>query len=137
MQAATVPEQRVRSTLVIFDKPVSFLATAKSADSRYFYEKVLRLRCLSDDPFALVFELGGTTLRIQKVESVPEVNYTVLGWEVRDIRQRVEELSGNGVHFEKFPQLPQDKLGIWCAPGGALVAWFKDPDGNTLSLTEL
>jgi len=90
-----------------------------------------------DDPFALVFDLGGTTLRIQKVELIPEVNYTVLGWEVDNIRQCVDELSGKGVKFEKISQLAQDELGIWVAPSGASVAWFKDPDGNTLSLTEL
>ena len=123
--------------MTILDKPVSFIATANSVDSRNFYETVLGLRCLSDDPFALVFDLGGTTLRIQKVESIPEVNYTVHGWEVANIRKSVDELSKKGVSFEKFEQLPQDESGIWCAPGGASVAWFKDPDGNTLSLTEL
>lgn len=118
-------------------KPVSFIATAHSADSRHFYESVLGLQCLSDDPFALVFDLGVTTLRIQKVESIPETNHTVLGWEVTNIKKSVSELTSKGVHFEKFSQLPQDKLGIWNSPSGASIAWFKDPDGNTLSLTEL
>jgi len=117
--------------------PVSFIATVNSVESRFFYETVLNLQCLSDEPFALVFDLGGYNLRIQKVDSMPEVNYTVLGWEVANIRNCVEELSKKGVQFEKFSQLPQDELGIWCSPGGASVAWFKDPDGNTLSLTEL
>jgi len=118
-------------------KPVSFIATAKPDESRRFYETVLNIKCVSNDAFALVFDLGVTTLRIQQVESVPEVNYTVLGWEVANIRKRVDELTNNGVRFEKFSQLPQDEAGIWASPGGALVAWFKDPDGNTLSLTEL
>jgi len=83
-----------------------------------------------------VFDLGATTLRIQKVESVPEVNYTVLGWEVLDIKQCVAELTQKGVQFEKFSQLPQDELGVWNSPSGASIAWFKDPDGNTLSLTQ-
>lgn len=123
--------------MTISGTPISFIATAKSDESRYFYENSLGLRCLSDDPFALVFDLGSTTLRIQKVDSIPEANFTVLGWEVPDIRKCVEELSDKGVRFEKFPQLPQDETGVWSSPAGALVAWFKDPDGNTLSLTEL
>jgi len=118
------------------DKPVSFIATIDSAKSRHFYETVMSFHCLSDDPFALVFDLGPTTLRIQKVESIPEVNYTVLGWEVASIRNRVNELGEKGVQFEKFEHLPLDESGIWSSPSGALVAWFKDPDGNTLSLTE-
>jgi len=87
--------------------PVFFIATTKAAESRHFYESILNLTCKSDDPFALVFALGASTLRIQKVEEIPDVNYTVLGWEVKDIRQTVETLTGSGVQFEKFPQLPQ------------------------------
>lgn len=121
----------------LLDKPVSFVATSKPAESRQFYETVLGLPCLSDDPFALVFDLGVSTLRIQKVELVPEVNHTVLGWEVVDIQKSVGELSKRGLRFERFPQLPQDDLGVWASPSGAMVAWFKDPDGNTLSLTEM
>jgi len=123
--------------MTYFDRPISFIATASPDESRYFYETVLSLKCLSDDPFALVFDLGGTTLRIQKVESIVQVNYTVHGWQVTNIQKCVEELSGKGARFETFSQLPQDELGVWSAPGGALVAWFKDPDGNTLSLTEV
>jgi len=121
----------------MLNSPISFIATANSTDSRNFYESVLSLKCLSDDPFALVFEIGDSTLRIQKVESVPQVNYTVLGWEVANIRSCVKALSHKGVLFETFSQLPQDELGIWCAPSGAKIVWFNDPDGNTLSLTQL
>jgi len=116
--------------------PISFIATAKPVESRHFYETALGLRCVSDDPYALVFDLGGMTLRIQKVESVPTIDYTVLGWEVAAIRDCVDELSKHGVRFETYPQLPQDKWAVWHSPSGAEVAWFKDPDGNTLSLTE-
>ncbi len=122
--------------MTILDTPISFIATVNSDESRNFYETVLSLKCLSDDPFALVFDLGASTLRIQKVESVPAVNHTVLGWKVVDIRKCVAELSARGVQFQRFSQLPQDELGVWSAPGGASVAWFNDPDGNTLSLTE-
>lgn len=121
----------------LFERPVSFIATTDSAASRAFYETVLGLMCLSDDPYALVFDLGGATLRIQKVEAVSAVNYTVLGWEVLNIRHCATELGKKGLRFKKFSALEQDDLGIWVAPGGALVAWFTDPDGNTLSLTEL
>jgi len=116
--------------------PVLFLASADPLSSRKFYESTLNFHCLSDEQFALVFDLGTTTLRIQKVTSVTEVNHTVLGWEVADIQKCINELSSKGVRFEKFAHLPQDELGVWSAPGGASVAWFKDPDGNTLSLTE-
>lgn len=116
---------------------VSFIATANPVESHYYYETVLSLKCLSQDSFALVFDLGDTTLRIQIVESIPLVSYTVLGWEVDNITKCVEELSMKGVHFETFSQLPQDELGIWRSPSGASIAWFKDPDRNTLSLTEL
>lgn len=118
-------------------KAVSFIATSNLNESRRFYEKVLGFCCLSEDPYALVFDLGGSTLRIQKVESVPEVNYTVLGWEVADIRSSVDGLSKKGLQFEGYPQLDQDDLGIWSSPSGAKVAWFSDPDGNVLSLTEM
>jgi len=120
----------------MLDRPVCFIATTRSDESRYFYETLLSLNCLSDDPFALVFDLGATTLRIQKVQSIPEVGYTVLGWQVTEIQEHVKELTDRGVRFERFSELTQNDLGIWSAPGGASVAWFKDPDGNTLSLTE-
>lgn len=118
------------------EKAVAFIATTKADESRAFYESVLNLRCLSEDPFAIVFELGSSTLRIQKVDSIPDTNYTVLGWEVNDIQEQVKQLSTKGVQFEKFSQLPQDEFGVWKSPSGASIAWFKDPDGNTLSLTE-
>lgn len=122
--------------MAITGTAVSFIATTRPVESRTFYETTLGLACVSDDPFALVFNLGATTLRIQKVESIPAVAHTVLGWEVVDIRRCIVDLSAKGVRFETFAGLPQDQLGIWHAPGGASVAWFKDPDGNTLSLTE-
>lgn len=120
-----------------FGTPVSFIATAHPNESRHFYETLLNLKCQSDDLYALVFDLGSTTLRIQKVESNPEVNHTVLGWNVDNIKQCVGELTKKGVEFEIFSSLPQDELGVWSSPSGAMIAWFKDPDGNTLSLTQL
>jgi len=121
----------------VLTKPVSFIATANSAESRDFYENKLGFELLSDDPFALVFNIGTTSLRIQKVDTVPKVNHTVLGWEVMNIKKCVSDLTVKDIEFEKFPNLPQDDHGIWLSPSGASIAWFKDPDGNILSVTEV
>jgi catechol 2,3-dioxygenase-like lactoylglutathione lyase family enzyme len=115
---------------------VAFVATAVPARAREFYEHVLGLRLVADDPFALVFDANGTTLRIAKVQELTPVPRTVLGWAVRDIAGEVTGLARQGVTFERFEGVTQDELGIWSAPGGARVAWFKDPDGNLLSLTQ-
>jgi catechol 2,3-dioxygenase-like lactoylglutathione lyase family enzyme len=119
------------------DKPVLFVATAKVERSRAFYERVLGLAFVADEPYALVFRIGRSMLRIQKVDRVPKVPYTVLGWAVRNIRSTVRRLSEAGVAFQRYDGLAQDDDGVWHSPGGALVAWFQDPDGNTLSLTQL
>ncbi len=128
--------RRYTRAVTQLDTPVSFIATAKPAASRDFYENTLGLRCVSDGPFAIVFALGPITLRVQKVDSVPDVGFTVLGWEVADVRKLVDELAAAGVRFEKYAHLTQEESGVWRAPSGASVAWFRDPDGNTLSLTE-
>lgn len=119
------------------DKPVSFIATTNPVECRHFYENILNLTCLHEDDYALVFSLGSSSLRIQKVDTIPTVNYTVLGWEVDDIRVCAAELICKGISFEQFAQLSQDSQGVWNSPSGASIAWFKDPDGNTLSLTQL
>jgi len=118
------------------ENPVLFLATANAKRSRAFYEKVLGLKFVGDDPFALVFRVGKTMLRIQKVERVHAPAYTALGWVVSDIRRAVQDLRAAGVIFQRYEGLGQDDDGIWAAPSGALVAWFQDPDGQVLSLTE-
>ena len=115
---------------------VAFAATADAPKARAFYEGTLGLRLVSDDPYALVFDANGTMLRIAKVQTVAVAPYTVVGWIVGDIATTARALAGQGVRFERFDGLPQDDLGIWSS-GAAKVAWFKDPDGNTLSLTEL
>ena len=114
---------------------MAFVATVKPDQSRDFYEKVLGLRLESDDPFAIVFDCAGTMLRVQKVERFEPHPFTALGWRVENIEEAVRDLEGQGVDFEKYPFV-DDPRGIWTAPGGARIAWFKDPDGNTLSLTE-
>ncbi|MEO8185685.1 MAG: VOC family protein [Deltaproteobacteria bacterium] len=116
---------------------VAFVATEDGEQAVAFYQKVLGLELISDDDFAVVFEAHGTTLRIQKVDSVEPHPYTALGWAVSNIADVVETLRKRGVKFERFPGMDQDKAGIWKSPSGAKVAWFKDPDGNTLSLTQM
>jgi len=116
--------------------PVLFLATANAERSRAFYERVLGLTFVADEPPALVFRVGETMLRIQKVERVHAAPYTALGWAVADIRETVRQLTDRGVTFQRYEGLNQDTEGIWPAPSGALVAWFLDPDGHVLSLTQ-
>ncbi len=114
----------------------AFVATANPRRSQAFYESTLGLRLLEDDRFALLFDSNGTPLRIQKVEKVEPPPFTGLGWQVPNIREAVAGLSKRGVAFERFSFLQQDDVGVWVAPGGTRVAWFKDPDGNLLSLAE-
>jgi catechol 2,3-dioxygenase-like lactoylglutathione lyase family enzyme len=116
---------------------VAFVATAQTEAAKHFYESVLGLSLLEDSPFALVFDSGGTMLRVQKVEQVVPAPYTVLGWQVSDIEASVRSLRAKGAVFQRYEGMSQDALGIWKSPGRAKVAWFRDPDGNTLSLTEL
>jgi catechol 2,3-dioxygenase-like lactoylglutathione lyase family enzyme len=118
------------------EKIMAFAATRDGARAREFYEKVLGLSVISDDSFAIVLDANGTMLRLQKVESFTPSPFTTLGWEVSNIRSVVTGLVERGVTFQKYPWMDQDELGIWRAPSGASVAWFRDPDGNTLSLAE-
>jgi len=115
---------------------VAFVATTDAARSRAFYEDTLALRLVSDEPHALVFDAHGTMLRVQKVAGFEPHPFTALGWDVDDIDAVVVALARKDVVCERFPGMVQDELGVWAAPSGARVAWFKDPDGNLLSLTE-
>jgi catechol 2,3-dioxygenase-like lactoylglutathione lyase family enzyme len=117
-------------------KPILFAATTDSERSLSFYRDTLGLQFISDEPFALVFNTAGTMLRVQKVEQVVPPPYTSLGWEVKDIEQAATELINKGLTFEQFPFLTQDDRGIWTTPDEAQVAWFKDPDGNLISITQ-
>ena len=114
---------------------VTFLPTRDKAKAQAFFADVLGLRFVQDDGFALVFDANGIMLRIASTPNFTPQQGTVLGWEVDDITGTVRALTAKGVHFERFGGMPQDDLGIWTAPGGAQVAWFKDPDGNLLSLS--
>jgi catechol 2,3-dioxygenase-like lactoylglutathione lyase family enzyme len=115
---------------------IGFAATRHSELATAFYRDVLGLRLIEDSPFAIVFDANGTMLRIQKVQEHVPAKHTTLGWRVDDIRSKIDELSRKGVRFERYDRLPQDERAIWRTPDGAEVAWFKDPDGNTLSLTQ-
>jgi catechol 2,3-dioxygenase-like lactoylglutathione lyase family enzyme len=117
-------------------KVVAFLATSDPARAKAFYGEVLGLRLLSEDGFAVVFDANGTTLRVAIVREVAPALYTVLGWDVGDIAATARRLSAAGVVFERYAWLQQDELGIWSAPSGAKVAWFKDLDGNVLSVSQ-
>jgi predicted enzyme related to lactoylglutathione lyase len=118
-------------------KIVCFVATAKAAAAKKFYRDVLGLSLVEDSPFAIVFAASGTTLRVQKVKNVSPAPYTALGWHVDDIQAAIKRLNKKGIECERYPGIGQDELGIWSAPSGAMVAWFKDPDGNILSLTQM
>ena len=120
----------------MLNKPILLIACADDAAALLFYRDVLELTFVADSPFALVFDVDGTELRIQKVRDLEPAQHTVLGWHVDDIEAEVERLSGRGVTFTIFDGMPQDDLGIWATPDGAKIAWFNDPDGNTLSLTQ-
>ncbi len=112
-------------------------ATKDAERAKAFYRDQLGLKLVSDVLFALVFDAGGTMLRVQRVKEVRVAQYTALGWQVPDIAAKVDDLERAGVKFERYGLPGQDEKGIWTAPGGAAkVAWFKDPDGNILSLTQ-
>ena len=115
---------------------VAVLPIKDPAKARAFYEGVLGLRFVKDDGFALVLDANGIMIRAVKMKDFTPVQYTVLGWQVAGIENVVRGLGGQGVHFEIFGFFKQDELGIWTAPNGDKVAWFKDPDGNTLSVSE-
>jgi catechol 2,3-dioxygenase-like lactoylglutathione lyase family enzyme len=115
---------------------IAFVATTDLGRARTFYEGVLGLPVTEQTDFACVFDSGGTMLRVTAAPSVARPGYTVLGWRVAGITDVVRELTAKGVVFSRFDGMNQDEDGIWTTPGGDRVAWFGDPDGNTLSLTE-
>jgi catechol 2,3-dioxygenase-like lactoylglutathione lyase family enzyme len=115
---------------------VAFVPITGADKARAFYEGVLGLKFVKDDGFAVVFDANGIMIRAAKMKEVKPAQFTILGWEVSEIEDVVRALTGKGVHFEIFGFFKQDELGIWTAPTGDKVAWFKDPDGNVLSLSQ-
>ncbi len=116
---------------------IGFVATSDPDRAKKFYRDTLGLRLVSEEmPFALVFDAHGTMLRVTIVKKVSPAGYTVLGWQVPNISAAAKALQEAGVRFERYQGMEQDDLGIWSSPGGGKVAWFKDPDGNTLSISQ-
>jgi catechol 2,3-dioxygenase-like lactoylglutathione lyase family enzyme len=119
-------------------KAGTFIITRDREVAKKFYGETLGFRLISEDPFAAVFDLNGTKLRISTLKDHVPQKHTVLGWEVNDIEAAVKALVARGITFNIYDGFGQDALGIWTAPGSsAKVAWFLDPDGNNLSLAQL
>jgi catechol 2,3-dioxygenase-like lactoylglutathione lyase family enzyme len=114
---------------------VAFVPTKDAEKARAFYVDVLGLRFIKDDGFAMVLDANGIMVRVAKAQFTP-AQFTILGWQVKNIETTVAGLLEKGVHFERFGFFEQDALGIWTAPTGDKVAWFKDPDGNVLSVSQ-
>jgi catechol 2,3-dioxygenase-like lactoylglutathione lyase family enzyme len=115
---------------------IAFVPTTDLAHARAFYVETLGLRVAEESPFACVFDANGTMLRLAPVRRLSRVRYTVVGWGVDDIVSTVESLSAAGVAFLRYRGMDVDDSGIWTSPSGDRVAWFEDPDGNLLSLTQ-
>ena len=115
---------------------VAFAATTDPPRARAFYEQILGLPVVEQNDFACVFDAHGTMLRVTAVPEVVQAAYTVLGWRVTDIEATVLGLTAKGVVFNRYDSMDQDDNGVWTTPAGDQVAWFTDPDGNTLSLTQ-
>jgi catechol 2,3-dioxygenase-like lactoylglutathione lyase family enzyme len=117
-------------------KAIAFLATARPAEARRFFTEALGLPLVEEHDFAMLFDVQGTPLRLQKVQQVFAAPYTVFGFEVPHIEASIDALRQQGVEGKRYSFLDQDERGIWLAPGGAKVFWFQDPDGNLLSLSQ-
>ena len=117
-------------------KMVSLIGTTRADASKAFYQDTLGLKFVTDDTFAFVFDMGGAELRVSRVPAVIPAAYAVLGFQVKDIAAEIDALAAKGVKFERFGFFQQDERGIWAAPDGTKVAWFRDPDMNMLSLVQ-
>ncbi len=115
-------------------KMMGFIPVTDYDAARAFYEGKLGMEFVSLDNFAMVMSIGGHHVRIVKMPGFEPIQATILGWEVADVRATAKWLIGRGVAFEKYPWV-QDAEGVWDAPGGTQVAWFKDPAGNVLSIS--
>ena len=114
---------------------MGFIPTRDFTRARAFYVDTLGLTIVSQDDFALEVVSNGTHIRITKVGEFSPFPFTTFGWRVPDITAAVRALSARGVQFERYNFIEQDQDSIWSAPGGARIAWFRDPEGNVLSLS--
>ncbi len=120
-------------------RPIAFIPTQKPDAARAFYQDKLGLTHESDDEFAVVFRIGhapGTMLRLVRTQRFTPADYTIFGWQVPDLDLALDELIPKGIAPVQYEYLDQDRRGVWQAPGGVRIAWFKDPDGNTLSVSQ-
>lgn len=116
---------------------IGFVSIVDVSRAKNFYRDTLGLRLVMEEPpFALVFEANGIMLRLGMAKELPPAHGTVLGWQVPEITATAKDLCQAGVRFERYAGMDQDELGIWTSPSGSKVAWFKDPDGNILSVSE-
>ncbi|HRV84919.1 MAG TPA: VOC family protein [Saprospiraceae bacterium] len=115
----------------------AFIPTVDPQEAILFYRDLLGFELMSEDDYAMEFNANGTLLRVTIVNEFVPQPFTILGWNIENLVFTVRQFNEKNIYFEIFDFLEQDDLGIWNSPGGAKVAWFKDPDGNILSLTEL
>lgn len=115
---------------------MAFVGTRDAERARSFYRDSLGLTLVEENSFALVFDSNGIMLRVTNVQELNPARHTILGWDVSDVTSSVRELAAAGIVFSRYPGMIQDEDGIWTSPTGARVAWFPDPDGNMLSLTQ-
>jgi catechol 2,3-dioxygenase-like lactoylglutathione lyase family enzyme len=116
---------------------VGFVTIVDVSRAKAFYRDTLGLRLVMEEPpFALVFDANGIMIRLGMGKEIAPAHGTVLGWQVPEVSEGVRDLGQAGIQFERYAGMEQDELGIWTSPTGAKVAWFKDPDGNILSISE-
>jgi catechol 2,3-dioxygenase-like lactoylglutathione lyase family enzyme len=115
---------------------MAFVSTTDLDRAREFYADILGLTVVEQSPYACVFSVNGTTLRVTRADVVAPAPYTVLGWIVNDIEREIQTLADRDVAFHHYDGMGQSAIGVWTAPGGDRVAWFSDTDGNVLSLTQ-
>jgi catechol 2,3-dioxygenase-like lactoylglutathione lyase family enzyme len=122
----------------VLTRMIGFLITNDGEKAKTFYGDILGFRLMNEDEYALTFDANGTMLRVHKGRDFKPAQGTVLGWQVEDIHTAIRDLTPRGVHFEQFglPFMKQDDLAVWTPPNGDRVAWFKDPDGNVLSISQ-
>ena len=124
--------------MALLTRIIGFLVTNDSERATKVYRDVLGFAVIDEDEYAVVLDANGTMIRLNKGRDFKPAQGTVMGWEVDDIHAAIRELASRGVQFEQFnlPFMKQDQLGVWTPPNGDRVAWFKDPDGNVLSLSQ-
>ena len=115
---------------------IAFVTVSSPAHALEFYRDTLSLKLVEETPYAMVFDCNGTMLRVAINQQVEPAPYTVLGWHVDNIEATIQAMLKKKIKFQQYGFLEQDDLGIWTTPDGAKVAWFADPDGNILSLTQ-